>query len=546
MHLFRGWRPGPLEGNMEQPKLTRRGFLVGTAATGAAAALALSGCGSSTSSSSASSASSAAAATGGAITAALANKMSNNNPIGMNGGSATGIAATWHVFESLYDLDVHDYTTYNALAADKPNVVDDTHYEVTLRDEAKFSDGTDVVAADVVKAFEACREDTNIGAFFSWLDTVEAKDDKTLSFTLAYPFATLFETRCALVKVVPSSQTEDELKTMPIGSGPWKYVSISNDDGGMIEFVPNEYYNGPDKYKATADTMSWNALQDPDARTTALTDGAALAINALPVANADLVNGVGASADFVPGFNQPFIMFNTKVAPFNDVRVRQAIHYAIDKDTLIKNIEDGHATAATSFLIKEMPNYHEASTVYTYDQDKAKSLLEEAGVTDLSFTLLTNTTFVKALVPQIVNDLAAVGITVTPDIQDMPWASVNEGQFEVILTGGDATCFGNDPDILMGWWYNDNLWMNGRTGWKETSEGLWDQLQDLMQQARETSDADAQQEAWNQCFDIIAENVPLYPLYHQDMVTGYYPEKLQGFEPISTTGLVFLGTTPVE
>ena len=239
-------------------------------------------------------------------------------------------------------------------------------------------------------------------------------------------------------------------------------------------------------------------------------------------------------------------MFNTRVAPFNDVRVRQAIHYAIDKEALISNIEDGHATAATSFLIKEMPNYHQASTVYTYDPEKAKSLLAEAGATNLSFTLLTNTTFVKALVPQIINDLEAVGITVTSDIQDLQWSSINEGNFEVILTGGDATCFGNDPDILMGWWYNDNLWMNGRTGWKETSNGLWQQLQDLMQQARESADATTQQEAWNQCFDIIAENVPLYPLYHQDMVTGYYADKLDGFEPISTTGLTFLGVTPVE
>ncbi len=527
---------------MEQPKLTRRGFLGATAATGAVAAMALAGCSSSSSSSSSAAATSTDAAT--EITAALANKLSNNNPIGMNGGSATGIAATWHVFESLYDLDVHDYTTYNALAADKPNIIDDLHYEVTLRDGAKFSDGTDVVAADVVKAFEGCRVDTNIGGFFSWLDTVEAKDDKTVAFTLAYPFSTLFEVRCSLVKVVPSSQTEEELKTMPIGSGPWKYVSISNDDGGIIEFAPNEHYNG--SLPATCEKMTWNALQDPDARTTALTDGAALAINALPVANADVVNGVGASAEFVPGFNQPFLMFNTKVAPFDDVRVRQAIHYAIDKESLISNIEDGHATAATSFLIKEMPNYHEASTVYTYDPEKAKSLLAEANVTDLTFSLLTNTTFVKALVPQIINDLAAVGITVNSDIQDLQWSSINEGNFEVILTGGDATCFGNDPDILMGWWYNDNLWMNGRTGWKETSNGLWDELQDLMQQARETSDAAAQQEAWNQCFDIIAENVPLYPLYHQDMVTGFYADKLENFEPISTTGLTFMGVTPLK
>ena len=65
------------------------------------------------------------------------------------------LAATWHVFEGLYELDLHDYSTYNALAAgDAPVKVSDTEYEVTLRDGAKFSDGTDVTAGDVVNAFE--------------------------------------------------------------------------------------------------------------------------------------------------------------------------------------------------------------------------------------------------------------------------------------------------------------------------------------------------------------------------------------------------------
>ena len=101
---------------MEQPKLTRRGFLAGTAATGAVAALAMSGCSSPSSSSSASgSASSAAAST---IYAAPAYTSTNVNPIGNS--SALMLAATWHVFEGLYDLDLHNYTTY---PADRKSVV---------------------------------------------------------------------------------------------------------------------------------------------------------------------------------------------------------------------------------------------------------------------------------------------------------------------------------------------------------------------------------------------------------------------------------------
>ena len=58
-------------------------------------------------------------------------------------------------------------------------------------------------------------------------------------------------------------------------------------------------------------------------------------------------------------------------------------------------------------------------------------------------------------------------------------------------------------------------------------------------------DAAKQQEIWNQCFDLIADNIPIYPLFHRETSTGFQAEKLEDFAPISTTGLVFLGTTPL-
>ena len=73
--------------------------------------------------------------------------------------------------------------------------VSDTEYEVALRDGAKFSDGTDVTTADVVNAFEKNMADATYGAFLEFIDTVSAKDDKTVSFTLKYPFDSLLKGR---------------------------------------------------------------------------------------------------------------------------------------------------------------------------------------------------------------------------------------------------------------------------------------------------------------------------------------------------------------
>ena len=209
----------------------------------------------------------------------------------------------------------------------------------------------------------------------------------------------------------------------------------------------------------------------------------------------------------------------------------------------------GHASKVTGFLPKDHKNYHEAKTVYTYDTEKAKKLLEEAGVSDLSFKLLTNNNWVKGLAAQIKNDLEAAGVKCEIQEEKINWSALAESDsvldYDVMLTPGDPTCFGNDPDLLMSWWYGDNTWTRGRSCWAKAADGKWKELQELMQEAREEADEKAQQELWNQCFDIIAEYCPLYPLFHREVATGYWADKIAGFKPIATTGLVFIDASAV-
>ena len=102
-----------------------------------------------------------------------------------------------------------------------------------------------------MNAFEKNMADATYGAFLEFIDTVSAKDDKTVSFTLKYPFDSLLKGRLSVVKVFPASLTEDDLKTKPIGSGPWVYDTINGDDGGSIEFVPNTNYNASTPLRPT-------------------------------------------------------------------------------------------------------------------------------------------------------------------------------------------------------------------------------------------------------------------------------------------------------
>lgn len=525
---------------MTNQGLTRRGFLAGAAAVGVGAAFSLAGC--SSGSNAAVQTNSEKDETPQTLRAAAGYQASSFNPVGVS--SALALAATWHVFEGLYEIDMRTFKTRPALAKDDPVQVSETEYEVTLRDGATFSDGTAVTAADVVNAFEQNIENVTYAEFFDFLENVESKDDSTVTFNLAYPFEQLLKNRLALVKIFPAAQTAEDLAAAPIGSGPWAYSQVNGQDGGEISFAPNAYYDG--EYPATCAEMVWEVHVDSAKRAAALTDGEAAVVENTTAETVDDLEAAGATVEYVPGFAQPFFMFNTKKAPFDDVRVRQAFFYALDIDKLIATQMDGHAAAVTGFLPLAHSNYNRAQTVYTYDTQKAKQLLAEAGQANLTCELMVNSNWVGALAPQIQTDLAAAGITATVNETSIPWADLAESDdvlpFDVVLTSGDPTCFGNDPDLLLTWWYGDNAWTQGRTCWKGSE--AWTELQSLLQAAREESDSAAQQETWNKAFDLVAENAVLYPLFHKEIATAYRADALEGYSPISTSGLMLLGVTP--
>lgn len=522
--------------------ISRRSFVVGGTAALALAGIGLSGCGGGSDSGSGTSTDAAGgdtSASAGALAAAVAYDGSDYTPASTS--QALPLAGNRHVTEGLYDLDLSDYSAYAALADGDPVAVSDTEYEITIRDGAKYSDGTDVVAGDVVEAYaRATVEGGMYLPMLSFISSVEAKDDKTVSIKTAYPFS-LIKERLSLIRVTPASMTNDELKVHPVGSGPWVYDEITET---KLTFSPNPNYNGPFVPKDTS--MVWDVIKDDTARTTAMTEATVQVMENVPADIIPQIQAVGATVDDVQGFSLPFLMFNTKKAPLDDNRVRQAFFYAIDVEKLINNALSGQAATVKCFLPENHANFHEAATVFTYDPEKAKSLLSEAGVDSLSITLdTTDASWITALSPSIKEDLAAVGIEAT--IRESVSAALysnycdtDNPEFDVVLAPGDPSVFGNDPDLLMSWWYGDNSWTQKRTQWKGSE--AYEELHGYMQAAVEASGSE-QQENWNKCFDLLAEQVPLYPLLHRKVSTGYYEDRLDGFKAIGTTGVSFIGVS---
>lgn len=450
---------------------------------------------------------------------------------------ALPMSANWHVVEPLYSLDYTTYDTFPALAKGEPQKVSDTECIVTLRDGAKFSDGTPVKASDVVSSYKrSTAEGSLFISMLDFIDSVEAKGDNQVDFKLKEAFP-MFEKRLALIPIVPTDKSDAELKKMPTGSGPWKYTSITDQ---QVNFEKNDNYNGT--YPAQTKKMVWNVNVDDTARVTAMQAGKTDVMENVPAKAMQTLKSAGSDSQTVQGFNQAFIMFNTKKKPFDDPRVRQAVFYSIDTKKLIDNQLSGQAQQITSFLPEDFANHHKAKNVYTKDTAKAKELLQEAGVSGPIKTTLytTDHTWITQLAPQIKNDLAESGIDV--DIQSMKSSALypsitdkDDADFSMVLAPGDPSVFGDDPDLLMNWWYGDNVWTKQRTFWNGSES--YNELHDLMNKALAAKTDDERQDYWNQCYDLLSEQVPLYPLFHRKVSTAVKKGVFSEYKAMGTTGL---------
>ncbi|MFE2022842.1 ABC transporter substrate-binding protein [Streptomyces sp. NPDC059499] len=514
----------------------RRTFLRYTSAIGAAAALTagLSACGGPSST-----ADGAAGRGDGTIEAGLSYALSTGfDPMITSG--ATPFAANTHIFEGLVDLDPATLVARPALATEMPKKINATTYRATLREGATFHDGSPVTADDVVFSFERILDEKNaslMAQFVPFVDTVTAVDAKTVEFKLKYAFA-LFPSRIAVARIVPKKIVEADVKgfdAKPVGSGPYRLIEATRED--KIVFEKYDTYNGP--HPAKAKKMIWRLISDPSARVSAMESGRVQAIEDVPYIDVKRLAG-SVRTESVQSFGLLFLMFNTADKRFADKRVRQALHYALDTEKIISTAMVGNAAAATGYVPETHPDYRRAATVYTHDVAKAKKLLAEAGVENLSFTVLTTDTgWVKDIAPLLKESWAAAGVEVTLDIAQSPaqYAKIDGGDFEVLVAPGDPSVFGNDADLLMRWFYY-GFWPEKRYGW--SSSPAYKQVRQTLDKAAQTPDEATRRKLWGEVTDLVADEAALYPVLHRKLPTAWNEKALPGFQPLPTTGLSFV------
>jgi ABC-type transport system substrate-binding protein len=465
--------------------------------------------------------------------------------------SAFSMAGNNHTFEGLVDTDPISREPYPALAKALPTDLTSTTWKFELREGAKWHDGQPVTADDVVFSLERILDPkvTNSGLFRGWLKGAAKSGDNAVELTLLFPFPDGLP-RLTIAKIMPkhlygAAGGWDILKAGKsiIGSGPYKHVTHNAKSNDTFEAFAD--YNGPKKPQIKK--MNWLSIVDASARVAKISGGHAEAQIAdnIPYANIDQLKSGGLTVEGGKGMNHMFLMFNTQQKPFDDVRVRQALFYAIDTKTMIDVALKGHGTPSSSFLNDDNPSYAKAATVYNYDPAKAKAMLAEAGVTNLSVTLLAvNVSWLAACLPTIANSWNAIGVKTSLEPQDTSalFTKMDQSQsYQVVAAASNPMQFGLDPDLIMRYNYTPGgLWMK-YTKWDSTAEAK--ALFQQMDAAVREPDKAKRLDLTHKYIDTIAQQAVLYPVIHTELVTAWDAKRLSGIRAQGYPGFSLLQST---
>jgi peptide/nickel transport system substrate-binding protein len=404
--------------------------------------------------------------------------------------------------------------------AERWEIPDPLTYIFHLHHGVKFHDGHPLTSRDVKWTFDSLLQGkvrSTKAAVYRFVDHIDAPDDFTVIFHMKEPSATLlWNLSDGAVGIVPYG-SGNELTGHPIGSGPFRFVSAETDKEVVVE--RNADYWGE---KAKLARVRFAVVPDATTRALELRKGSADAtINALtPDTVTALQRDLSLAVERAPGTVLAYLGFNLRDPILKDVRVRQAVAYALDRGPMIEYLWRGEAQAARSILPPQSWAYNGDLPPYDHDPDKARELLDAAGypaVNGVRFhvTIKTstdeNTRLMVAVMQQQVRE---VGIVL--DIRSFEFATffadVTHGAFQLYglrWIGGNE-----DPDIFEYAFHSAKFPPNG------ANRGYYSNptVDALIDQARREVDPGVRKPIYAEIQHMLAEELPYIDLWYLDNV----------------------------
>lgn len=388
---------------------------------------------------------------GGTLRYGLSTDPSNFEPH-VSTGAASG-AVKLMVYSTLLTYDANGQLIGDL--AESFGWVDDKTFEVKLRKGVTFHNGDELTPEDVIFTFQRIKHPdtaaTNAGRLTA-LERVEAGDGNTVRFHLSTPMATLpyvlADNSCMIVSKKWIESGVDPKTTM-MGTGPFKFIERKPGVSIVLERNENYFISG----LPYLDGITFIPMPDDNARVTALRTGTVDFIDYVPYTQMDAIaqtKNLVLKTDKVLGFGWLAFVYDRE--PVNDLRVRQAFAYAMDRAKMVQIAFNGHGEPITGGIIPKGWVGHSPDLEGTYDvdYDKAKALLKEAGFDNLKIDLLTTSTYSVIQRPAIAAQAELKNAGIEANMIAEEWLTfrqtVQAGTYPVHVWG-TAPAF-NDPDFL--------------------------------------------------------------------------------------------------
>ncbi len=418
------------------------------------------------------------------------------------------------------------------LAAEMPTWSDDgLTLTVKLKEGIKFHDGSDFTADDVKFTFERIYKpetaslvtnyyrhikgaDEMLAGKADSLEGLVVVDDYTVEFHLVEPYAQfLSNLGFSYGDIYPRKACEEAgadwgLNGNLVGTGQYKLVS---DDGSTVVLEANEEWHAGEP---NLDRINISYIDDVGTKMISFANGEldACDLDASLLEQYQDDPEVGEKIHYADTLGTYFVVLNLKDERFQDVRVREALSLAIDRQSLVDSVMCGAAKPATCFLAPAIPgSLGEDAEVFAYDPDRARKLLEEAGATDLSITFTTRqltasqTTAIQAMWEEV---------GVTAEI-----VQVDQGTFTSDQAAGNLECY------IQNWYpfYPDadnNMYSFFYSTQAATKSSFYDNpdFDKLMDQGRVELDDDARAEIYRRADELLThEDYACLPLFWPQM-----------------------------
>lgn len=396
----------------------------------------------------------------------------------------------------------------------------DTSVTFQLKQGVKFHNGDEMKASDVVFSIQRAQASAKVKSFTANIESVVADGDYTVTITTSVPYAPLMSNLCHTANSIVSQKYVEELEssggslsTSPMGTGPFKFIRW--DSGDKIVLEGNADYFAGDVLPTS---LTFKLMAEGSSRTIALETGEVdfnYSVIADDANRLESEDGVELMVTMSPKIE--YVSMNQKVTPFDNQLVRQAINYAIDRESLASVATAGHGTVTDSVMNEQINGYTDDVTHYEYNLDKAKELLEQAGYPNGFSTNILCSGNTRSTEAQIIQGtLSQIGIDVSITTLDSTTVleQINNGDYEMFIMSYNNTT--GDPDTSLYMLFNSNVpASSGNRSYTNIPK-----VDELLDGARMENDNSARMELYKQVQQILTEQAVWVPLYNVPNMIG--------------------------